>query len=154
DREGNLWLRTNGGLSRLNPRDRSFPNYHESDGLQGEQFNRKACLADQDGVMHFRCAHGFNIFDPGRVPPAAGPPSRGVLTELRVGGKIVPVRPGSVLPRRVWDMDTLHLSHKDDEFSLEFAALSYRDQARTRYRVKLEGGKGQWTEVDSRNRSV
>ena len=64
DQAGNLWLSTNNGISRFNPRDNSFSNYHESDGLQGEQFNRKACFVDPAGIMYFGGLHGFNIFDP------------------------------------------------------------------------------------------
>ena len=59
-----------------------------------------------------------------------------------------------MLPRPIWEMDRLNLSHKDEEFSVDFAALNYRDQARTRYRFKLEGLESEWTEVDSRNRSA
>ena len=49
---------------------------------------------------------------------------------------------------------SLNLSHKDEEFSFEFAALNFSDQSRTRYRFKLDNLESQWTEVDSRNRSA
>ena len=68
DKSGNLWLSTNNGISRFNPRDNSFVNYHENDGLQGEQFNRKACSVDASGIMYFGGLRGFNMFDPSRIP--------------------------------------------------------------------------------------
>jgi two-component system sensor histidine kinase/response regulator len=49
-------------------------------------------------------------------------------------------------------MDALTLPYKDNGFSLEFAALSYANPAKVRYRFKLEGLENQWTEVDSRQR--
>jgi signal transduction histidine kinase/ligand-binding sensor domain-containing protein/CheY-like chemotaxis protein len=153
DQAGNLWLSTNSGISRFNPRDAGFTNYHESDGLQGEQFNRKACFVDPSGMMYFGGLHGFNIFDPRRIPVPRDP-SRIILTELRIHGTTVPARPGSILPKPVWQMDELNLSYKDNEFSVEFAALTYRDRARTRYRFRLEGLEDHWTEVDSRNRTA
>ena len=67
DTTGNLWLSTKIGLSRFNPRDNTFVNYHESDGLQGEQFNRKSCYADPQGILYFGGLHGFNIFDPQKI---------------------------------------------------------------------------------------
>ena len=70
DQAGNLWLSTNNGISRFNPRENSFSNYHESDGLQGEQFNRKSCFVDPAGIMYFGGLHGFNMFDPSRIPAA------------------------------------------------------------------------------------
>jgi len=154
DRSGHLWLSTNNGLSRFNPRDNSFVNYHESDGLQGDQFNRKSCSMDAAGNMYFGGLRGFNVFDPGRVPAKPQDAGRVVFTELRVRGRNVPVQPNSVLPKPIWEMDALNLSHTDEEFSVDFAALSYRDQAKTRYRFRLDNLESQWTEVDSRNRSA
>jgi signal transduction histidine kinase/DNA-binding response OmpR family regulator len=154
DKAGNLWLSTANGISRFNPRDNTFLNFHESDGLQGEQFNRKACSVDGSGIMYFGGLRGFNIFDPSRIPAKPQEAGRVVLTEFRIHGKTVPVNPDSVLPKPIWELDALNLSHKDEEFSFEFAALSFRDQARTRYRFKLDDRESQWTEMDSRNRSA
>ncbi len=153
DQAGDLWISTNNGISRFNPRESSFLNYHESDGLQGEQFNRKACFVDRAGIMYFGGLHGFNVFDPRRIPrPSA--PSQVVLTEFRIHGNVVAVGRDSVLPRPIWQVDSLSLSHRDDGVSFEFAALSYRDQAKMRYRFTLEGLETRWTYVDSRSRSA
>ena len=38
DRSGNLWVSTAGGLSRFNPRAKTFTNYYEADGLAGSAF--------------------------------------------------------------------------------------------------------------------
>lgn len=154
DKAGNLWLSTNNGLSRFNPRENTFSNYHESDGLQGETFNRKACFVDNSGIMYFGGQHGFNIFDPRRIPAAPSETSRVILTEFRIHGSAVPVRAGSVLPRPVWQMSELHLPPEDNGISFEFAALKFTDQARIRYRFTLEGLESKWTEVDSRSRSA
>ncbi len=152
DRSGNLWLSTNNGLSVFDPRKNTFQNYHELDGLQGEQFNRKACYEDSSGRMYFGGLHGFNAFDPREI--LANPPATpaAVLTEFQIDGKAVPVRPGSLLPVPIWEMDTVKLSYKQNGLSFEFAALNYRDPIRTRYRFRLEGLETNWTEVDSFHR--
>jgi signal transduction histidine kinase/ligand-binding sensor domain-containing protein/CheY-like chemotaxis protein len=151
DQTGNLWLSTNNGISIFNPRENNFHNYHESDGLQGETFNRKACYQDSAGRMYFGGIHGFNAFDPTQIP-SSQPAQPLVFTEFQIHGKTVPVRPGSVLARPIWEMDKIKLSYQENGFSLEFAALSYVSPARTRYRFRLEGLEAQWTEVDSRHR--
>ncbi len=153
DQAGNLWLSTNNGISRFNPRDNTFSNFHESDGLQGEQFNRKACFADNSGVLYFGGMHGFNIFAPSRIP-AVRETSRVILTEFRIHGSSVPVLSGSLLPKPLWQMKELNLPPEDNGISFEFAALKFSDQARTRYRFLLEGLENKWTEVDSRSRSA
>ncbi len=104
--------------------------------------------------MYFGGLHGFNVFDPRRIPTGASESAQVVLTEIRIHGSVVTPGPDSVLPRPLWDMDTLNLSYRDNGVSLEFAALEYGNPARTRYRFRLEGLEGQWTEVDSRSRSA
>ena len=49
-------------------------------------------------------------------------------------------------------MDSLTLSHRDNVFSFEFAALSYANPQKNRYRYKLEGFDPGWNEVDSKQR--
>ena len=152
DQAGNLWISTNNGITKFNSQDNSFYNYHESDGLQGEAFNRKACYQDPQGRMYFGGLHGFNAFDPRKIPASQPPPPPLVLTEFQIQGRTVPVRPGSVLPRPIWEMDHINLSYLENGFSFEFAALSYVTPARTRYRFKLEGLETEWNAVDSRHR--
>ena len=152
DHSGNLWLSTNNGLSVFDPRRNTFQNFHEPDGLQGEQFNRKSCYEDSSGRMYFGGLHGFNAFDPREIlanPPA---PPAAILTEFQIDGKAVPVRPGSLLPKPIWEMSKIKLSYRQNGLSFEFAALSYRDPVRTRYRFRLEGLEKNWTEVDSFHR--
>jgi signal transduction histidine kinase/ligand-binding sensor domain-containing protein/ActR/RegA family two-component response regulator len=152
DSSGNLWLSTNNGISVFNPGQSVFRNYHESDGLQGEQFNRKSCFEDSAGRMYFGGLHGFNSFDPLQILAQQPAPAAVVLTEMQIDGKTV--RPGSLLPHPIWDTDTVKLSYKQNGVSFEFAALSYRDPARTRYRFRMDGLEKNWTEVDSRHRYV
>ncbi len=152
DRAGNLWLSTNNGISKFDPRQNVFTNYHESDGLQSEQFNRKACFADSSGTLYFGGLHGFNAFDPQRIPTSNQLSSPVVLTQLQLNGRVVRPGPGSVLPKALPDIDRLNLSFRDNGFSLEFAALNYNSPARIRFRFRLEGLEHQWTMVDSRHR--
>jgi signal transduction histidine kinase/CheY-like chemotaxis protein len=46
----------------------------------------------------------------------------------------------------------MQLSPAQDTFTIGFAALSYANPARTRYRFKLENHEGQWVEADSEHR--
>ena len=49
-------------------------------------------------------------------------------------------------------MDSLTLSYRDNVFSLEFAALSYENSHKNRYRYKLENFDSRWIEVGSKQR--
>jgi signal transduction histidine kinase/ligand-binding sensor domain-containing protein/CheY-like chemotaxis protein len=152
DRAGNLWLSTNSGISRFNPRENSFTNYHEGDGLQSEIFNRKACFADPSGMLYFGGVHGFNAFDPQSIAAGGSPSVPVVLTGFSLNGEPGRASPGLSLSKPLSELDALNLSHRQNGFSFEFAALNYDNQAKTRYRFLLEGLESQWTDVDSRHR--
>ena len=154
DAQGYLWLATHDGLSRFDPRTKTFRNYSESDGLPSNFLNPYAArgqLSDSDGEMIIGSSNGLTTFYPDRlsdnpyVPPV-------VLTDLLLFNK--PVHPGanSPLHKPIWATDSLTLTHTQSIFTLEFAALSYTAPEKNRYRYRLEGLETEWNEVDSRQR--
>jgi hypothetical protein len=74
DAEGRLWLSTNRGLSRFDPRQGSFRNYDSNDGLQGDQFNVRAYSRGSDGELFFGGTRGFNAFFPEQITDNLVPP--------------------------------------------------------------------------------
>ena len=59
-----LWLSTNNGLTRLDPRLARCKIFHEAHGLQGEDFNFNAHYRGRDGTLYFGGNDGFNAFRP------------------------------------------------------------------------------------------
>ena len=150
DRVGNLWLGTQKGLSRFDPQRGTFRNYDVSDGLQSNEFST-GCFQAADGEMFFGGSDGFNAFFPENihdnpyVPPV-------VITGLRIFNRSVPIGSKSVLKRAISYVDSLTLSYRDNVFSLDFAALSYANPQKNRYRYKLENFDTTWNEVGSKQR--
>ena len=58
----------------------------------------------------------------------------------------------SVLKKAIPYVESLTLAYGDNVFSLEFAALSYANSHKNRYRYRLEGFDPGWNEVDSKHR--
>ena len=81
DIDGRLWLSTNNGLTRFDPRTRTVKTFHEAHGLQGEDFNFNAHYRGRDGTLYFGGSNGFNAFAPNAVTKDA-PPPRVVLTSV------------------------------------------------------------------------
>ena len=150
DRVGRLWVSTQKGISRFDPRMGTFRNYDVFDGLQSNEFS-DGCYQGSDGEMFFGGSNGFNTFYPDTihddpyVPPV-------VITSLRLFNKLVPVGSESVLKKAIPYVDSLTLSYRDNVFSFEFAALSYANSRKNRYRYKLKGFDPSWNEVDSKRR--
>ena len=152
DRNGNLWVGTDGGLSRFNPRTKTFTNYYETDGLAGNAFEGfPAAFRSRRGQMFFGSKSGLTSFWPEQIVEKPFIP-RVVLTQFSL--RNVPVSPasGSVLAKSITYTPSLTLSHDQNMFSFEFAALSYVDPQRNQYRYMLEPLDQSWNQVDAHRR--
>jgi signal transduction histidine kinase len=149
DRSGRLWLSTQKGVSRFDPKLETFRNYDISDGLQSDEFS-DGCYQSPDGEIFFGGSNGFNAFYPDQVrdnpyvPPVA-------ITSFKVFNEAVPIG-GEVLTQSIPYVDSLILPYRDNVFSFEFAALSYANSHRNRYRYRLEHFDANWTDVGSKQR--
>ena len=152
DRNGNLWVGTDGGLSRFNPGTKTFTNYYETDGLAGNAFEGfPAAFRSRRGQMFFGSKSGLTSFWPEQIVEKPFIP-RVVLTQFSL--RNVPVSPasGSVLAQSITYTPSLTLSHDQNLFSFEFAALSYVDPQRNQYRYMLEPLDHSWNRVDAHRR--
>jgi signal transduction histidine kinase/streptogramin lyase len=151
DKTGRLWLSTKHGISRFDPQTEAFRNYDVSDGLQGDEFSAGACVRGLDGEMFFGGGNGFNAFFPENVrdnpyvPPVA-------ITSFKIFNKPVPIGTKSVLTKAISYINGLNLSYRENVFSFEFAALSYANSRKNRYRYMLENLEPGWNEVESEQR--
>ena len=150
DGVGRLWLSTQKGISRFDPQRKTFRDYDVSDGLQSDEFS-DGCYQGTDGEIFFGGSNGFNAFFPDNirdnpyVPPV-------VITSFKIFNKPVPIGKQSVLKKAIPYVDSLALSYRDNIFSFEFAALSYANSQKNRYRYKLEYFEPGWNEVGSKQR--
>src|SRR5262249_16746731 len=152
DRYGNLWLGTSYGLSRFNPHSDTFHNYLISDGLPANEFNHfGSAFQNGEGEMFFSSVGGLVRFIPDQVTDNSYIPAV-VFTDFRLFGRSVESGKDSVLKRSIFATKDITLSHSQSIFSFEFAALSYANPDRNRYRYKLEGLENHWNETDSSRR--
>jgi len=140
DGKGNLWLSTNKGLSRFDPRAETFKNYDVTDGLQSNEFKGNAYHKSNSGEMYFGGINGFNTFFPDRIrdnptiPPV-------VLTSLIQDGEEVDL--GVAVDRAT----EIIFKWPDNSFEFEFAALSYARPEKNQYAYMLEGFDKDWNEI-------
>ena len=149
DGDGFLWLGTNKGLSRFDPRTGELLNLDQNDGLQGSQFNRGAALRARDGTLFFGGINGFNVFDPGAVQPNRKPPPV-VLTGFEIFNQSVPVGEGSPLRKQISEAELITLRHEHSVLTFEFAALNYRNSGRNEYAYMLEGFDAGWVRAGTK----
>jgi signal transduction histidine kinase/ligand-binding sensor domain-containing protein/DNA-binding response OmpR family regulator/HPt (histidine-containing phosphotransfer) domain-containing protein len=147
DRDDRLWLSTNNGLARLDPRTHSIKWFHEVHGLQNEEFMSNAHYQSADGTLYFGGNNGFNAFSPDLVTPTAPPPSVVLTTASKLNQSIAPQElPGPNRP--------LLLAYDDKLVTLDFAALDFTSPANNHYSYQLEGFDNGWIDAGSLHRAT
>jgi ligand-binding sensor domain-containing protein/signal transduction histidine kinase len=146
DKQGNLWLSTNGGISKYSP-DGSFKNYDSGDGLPSDEFFGDAYYQSKTGELYFGCSKGFISFFPDSIKDNTYVPQI-VVSSFKKFNKIVK------LDKHISVMEELKLSYKDYVFSFDFSALDYTAPLKNQYAYKMEGFNEDWIYTDSRRRSA
>ncbi|MBN8725174.1 MAG: response regulator [Acidobacteria bacterium] len=150
DSQGNLWLSTSSrGLIKFNPVKETFASYGPSDGLQGYSYNSGAYYKSKSGEMFFGGVDGFSRFFPEQIESTKYVP-RIVITNFKIFDKPSP-KAALLLAQNLESNEVFELSHKENYFSFEFAALSYSDPEKNSYAYKLIGLNETWRMVDNRN---
>ncbi len=132
-----LWLGTKHGLVRFNPITLEVRNYDISDGLPSNQFNTWAYSRGASGRLYFGTAHGYTEFYPDSIrnnpfiPPI-------VFTNFSRNNTTV-VLDSSISVKR-----HIILQYKENNFNIEFAALSFQQSEKNRYAYILEGFDSTW----------
>ncbi len=154
DPDGHLWMSTNKGLSRFDPKTETFKNYNARDGLQGNEFNERAYHKSKSGEMFFGGINGFNAFHPSRIkdnpyiPPV-------VITAFNLFDKPTTIDTtgrDSPLKKSITWTKELRLTYKQDAFSFEFAALDFTVPENNKYAYIMEGLEEEWNYTGSGKR--
>ena len=147
DPDSRLWLSTNNGLVRYDPRTTQAKIFHEAHGLQGEDFNFNAHYQGRDGTLFFGGNNGFNAFSPAGVVSPARPPHL-VLTSAAKLNRVLSAQemPAAAKP--------LRLSYNDKLVTFEFAALDFTSTANNHYTYQLQGFDSGWIDAGSLHRAT
>ncbi len=143
DKDGNLWMSTNLGLSKFYVKSERFVNYDVKDGIQSNEFNLGAAFKDSNGEMYFGGMNGYNVFNPSDIRYN---PNKPVIT-ISAFRKF-----NERLSEEYFSGDTIHLRYDDNFFSFEISALDYTNPLKNKYRYKLENFDKDWIQADANNR--
>ena len=158
DLQGRIWVGTQSGVAVLDSQTGRFRAYDEGDGIANANCTFNACARDDQGRLYFGTMEDLLVFHPDSlqdnpyIPPV-------VLTDFELFHAPVAIGrssviPGFRLPRSISYLDTLHLSYRENVFSLKFAALDFRNPAKNQYAYRLEGFDEDWIHTDAAHRRV
>ncbi|HKL31576.1 MAG TPA: two-component regulator propeller domain-containing protein [Tangfeifania sp.] len=144
DKNGNLWLSTNKGLSKFDSRERTFRNYDVKDGLQSNEFNTGAFFKSKTGELFFGGIKGLNYFYGENIRNNPYKPTV-VLTNLKIdNAPVSPKNKNPFLKKTLQATERITLSHKNDIVTFEFAALDFSAPEKNQYAYKLENFNDTW----------
>lgn len=143
DSTGFIWLSTNLGISRFNPKTVTFRNLDNDDGLPTNEFNRNAYYKDKNGKIYFGSIEGVCTFSPKEIKNNPYKPPV-IITDFKKFNKSIPLKPP------ISERNSLTLSHNDEVFSFEFAALNYYNPHKNQYNYKLEGFHENWIDLGNK----
>jgi ligand-binding sensor domain-containing protein len=146
DNDHTIWISTENGISKFDPRTKTFRNYDASDGLQDYFFSKANCKS-KDGRLFFGGPNGFNVFSPKSLTTNTTPPQL-VITDFKIYNGSVAVgqiiNGNIVLTNSITVSKVLSLSYKENFFSFDFSALDFTNPEKNSFAYKMEGFDKDW----------
>ena len=143
DEDGNLWLGTGSGITFFDVERELFKNFSSADGIYGSLMNPEAVLKLGNGTFFFGSTKGLNVFKPSEIKLSNHNPNI-VFTDFQIFNKSAQVSGNSILKKSINYTGEINLSHNQNVFSFEFAALDYNSPGSIKYSYKMDGFDNDW----------
>jgi len=144
DKNGKLWIATEGNLTKFDPEKNSFETYSEINRLvAGQNFSEGSRCTSQSGFIYFGYSKGLLSIDPENINKNTFKPYV-ALTRFQIANKDVPIGKDSPLQENIDDVKYIKLNHRQNFINIEFVALDYVEPKRISYAYKLDGVDEDW----------
>ncbi len=135
DLNGNLWLASNKGLTCIKPTGEMIKHYDKNSGLPSNNFSTPFST-NKKGEILIGVANGYVKFHPDSLA-LTSPDFPVVITSVHQGNQSIDL--------------FIHqkFSYKQNEFTFQFAALTYSQPRQTTYFYQLKGYEKEWINADN-----
>lgn len=154
---GDIWLSTTRGISRIEPDTGSVHNFSAKDGAFAGGYFIGSALRDREGLIYFGGINGISIFSPAwniqdpYVPEV-------YFTELRLNNRpsdLIQIDTGkSPLKQPIHLTEQIAIEPEWSIMSIGFSAKYYAHPEKTLYRYKLDGFDEEWFTTDASHRTA
>ncbi|MCC6461617.1 MAG: response regulator [Saprospiraceae bacterium] len=155
DHWGQLWLGTRYGLSVFKnpghaPQTRpDFQNYDTQSGLLSLEFMEGACAKNKQGELLFGGPLGLNYFHPDSLRHNPHPPAVVIVGFEKLDANHPEA---AYLPEKgIADRDQVVISYQSNVFTIEFAALDFREPEKNRFAYRMLGFNDQWIQLGTQH---
>ena len=142
DPSGKLWISTDHGLCRLDPKSLQSESYFVDNGLQSNEFSDGASFLSSDGILLFGGVGGISWFKPSEIVKKKWD-AQVKITDFIINGKSV--TPGSrsghyqICDTTVIASDHFELSSHDNSFVISLSTLTYDSPEHITYLYSING---------------
>jgi ligand-binding sensor domain-containing protein/anti-sigma regulatory factor (Ser/Thr protein kinase) len=143
DRDDNIWISTEDGLSRFDPTRQTFRNYYTEDGLPTNTFSAGQPTISKSGEFLFGTKNGLVCFHPGDIKPTTVAPPV-FLTSFEALHRQVR------FDKDISEVKEIEITYRENVFSFEFAALDFTNTAKNQYEYKMDGFDDDWIYAGTR----
>ncbi len=153
DKQKNLWIATQNGLSKLSHNKNKFQNFGKSDGLEDVSFSEASVAMMKSGELVFGTTAGLLSFKPEsiRSPKVSAPL---VLTNLQINSEDILPKEGSPLNYLINYTKRVELEHDQNMISLDFAVLDFHATNKQTYASRLVGYDEVWRDTEGQRRAT
>lgn len=141
----NIWISSNRGLSRLDKVTNEIINFDQSDGLNGDEFNYGAYAKMSDATLMFGGSNGLNYFDPKAIS------TNKFIPPVEIFNIDVSNKPYLKISDSV---SQVVLSYDQNDFSIDYTALSFSQPRKNMYAYMLEGYDQDWIHIGNNKRAT
>ena len=148
DHDGYIWISTNGGISRLDEKNKRFYNYNYHDGIpMGDFMDGSTCITP-DGTLFFGSQNGACYFNPRELssPREVSPVT---ITQFFIYNKHTESR-DTRLPVPISNR-IVELPYNQNTFNISFNVLDYTQSSQVEFSYMLEGLENAWYSTQGDN---
>lgn len=150
DDKGMLWMATEEELCRFDPAKEKFTTYQAKSFPQHINFSEGAALHTRENKLIFSTMKGMLYFSPDSVGGSSYVPPI-LFTHFQAAEDIPGPEREKMRINNIDDMQSIRLSHKQNGFNIQFAALDMRYPNSILYAYQLEGFEKNWNYIGNQH---
>jgi signal transduction histidine kinase/CheY-like chemotaxis protein/streptogramin lyase len=151
DNDNNLWLSSNGALTKFSIKDHSVINYNTNNGLENMEFNLNSSFKTKDGILYFGGMNGINYFDPETFNPEIKHTSFH-FTKLVLNNEITHDGKNKPIHKSITFESQIKLNYDEYPFSIYFSLLDFKYINNNTYEYRIKELNDTWIDIGTENK--
>mgnify|MGYP001238139806 CR=1 FL=1 len=137
DNFGHMWMSSNYGILKLNPKDETFRQFGMADGIQNFEYNQSSNAQMADGTLLFGGLSGVNYFNPNTLKDNPNEPTVIIESFSKTDSVFM-------LHKSNRSNETYNVYYNEKDLSFRFAAIDYRNPSQNEHAYMMDGYDTDW----------